>query len=104
VAQGIGLMRDHPGRKHSLDALARACGLSPSRFRHAFRETTGVSVKRYRLWNRLGKAVGLATTGETLTEAALAAGFSSSAHFSAAFRDMFGSSPSDFLRSTRGTS
>jgi AraC-like DNA-binding protein len=34
----------------------------------------------------------------SLTEAAHAAGFTSSAHFSAAFRDMFGMTPSVLLQ------
>jgi AraC-like DNA-binding protein len=34
----------------------------------------------------------------SLTEAAHAAGFASSAHFSAAFREMFGMMPSELLK------
>ena len=37
------------------------------------------------------------STGVSLTDAALAAGFSSSAHLSTAFKTMFGLSPSDVL-------
>ena len=36
--------------------------------------------------------------GVSLTEAAHAAGFASSAHFSTAFRDMFGMMPSELLK------
>jgi AraC-like DNA-binding protein len=39
------------------------------------------------------------SAGQPLTEAALAAGFSSSSHFSAAFREMFGLPPSQLAAS-----
>ena len=55
-------------------------------------------LRRYRLWNRMGAAVGAFHDGMSLTEAAHAAGFASSAHFSAAFRDMFGMMPSELLK------
>ena len=43
-------------------------------------------------------AVGAFRHGASLTEAAHAAGFASSAHFSTAFRDMFGMTPSELVR------
>ena len=49
--------------------------------------------RRYKMWVRMGAAVRSMTAGRSLTEAALAAGFASSSHFSAAFREMFGLSP-----------
>lgn len=98
LASTILKLRANPAAAHRLEDLARDAGLSASRFRHAFKEGTGVSLKRFRLWNRLGTAIALAAKGESLTQAALAAGFSSSAHFSSAFRSMFGNSPSDFLQ------
>ena len=42
----------------------------------------------------MGVATRAIVAGESLTAAALDAGFSSSAHFSAAFREMFGMEPS----------
>lgn len=77
--------------------LAASVGLSPSRLQHIFRLHTGVPVRRYRLWMRMRAALARAVTGRTLTEAALAAGFAGSAHFSAAFREMFGMPPSQLL-------
>lgn len=77
-----------------LDDLAATAGLSSSRFRHLFRAATGVTVRRYRLWVAMGSAMRAVVQGASLTTAALDAGFSSSAHFSAAFREMFGLEPS----------
>lgn len=73
---------------------AEAAGLSPSHFQARFRRAVGLAFRRYRLWRRMAAAVRTASEGANLTEAAHAAGFASSAHFSAAFKDMFGIMPS----------
>ena len=91
-------MRDQPHRSHSMAELGACAGLSASRFLHLFKAETGVPLRRYRLWNRMGAAVAAFREGQSLTEAAHAAGFASSAHFSTAFRDMFGMMPSEFLK------
>ncbi len=87
-------LREHPDKPHALDQVARKANLSPSRFLHLFKAATGVPFRRYRMWVRMGAAVRSMTAGRSLTEAALAAGFASSSHFSTAFREMFGLSPS----------
>jgi AraC-like DNA-binding protein len=46
----------------------------------------------------MGAAVGAVRDGASLTDAAHAAGFASSAHFSTAFRDMFGMMPSELVK------
>jgi AraC-like DNA-binding protein len=71
------------------DAAAVA-GLSPDRLRHLFVQHTGLPFKTYLLWLRLLNAVGAYARGESLTDAAHAAGFADSAHFSRTFRRMFG--------------
>lgn len=96
VAGAIEAMRNAPGDPHPLSELAAGAGLSESRFRHAFKAATGVPLKRFRVWNRIGAAMRAVQEGANLTEAAHAAGFASSAHFSAAFRAMFGLTPSAF--------
>lgn len=77
--------------------LAAQCGLSVSRLQHLFKATTGVTVRRFRLWARMRRAIAMAVAGATITHAALEAGFSSPAHFSAAFREMFGMAPTQLL-------
>lgn len=86
-----------PDRRHRSAVLARSLGMSESGFRHGFRTATGVTLKRYRVWARLTAAMTAAIRGESLTSAAHAAGFASSAHLSAAYRNMFGMTPSGFL-------
>jgi AraC-like DNA-binding protein len=97
IADAMKRMRDEPCGSHALAALSRRAGLSSSRFLHLFKEVTGVPLRRYRIWNRIGAAARAIAQGESLTEAAHGAGFSSSAHFSSAFRDMFGMTPSELF-------
>jgi AraC-like DNA-binding protein len=101
VARAIRRIREDPAGAHSLRSLAQEVGLSESRLRHAFKAATGVPLKRFRVWTRIGTALRLAQQGGTLTEAAIEAGFSSSAHFSNAYRAMFGGAPSALIESQR---
>jgi AraC family transcriptional regulator len=69
---------------------AGVAGLSPDRLRHVFVRHTGLPFRTYVLWLRLLKAVEGFSRGESLTDAAHAAGFADSAHFSRTFRRTFG--------------
>lgn len=94
IVQALAALQSQPGARPSLAQLAGAVGLSDSRFRRLFKAATGLPFRRYRLWLAMEVAVEAVTRGESLTAAALDAGFSSSAHLSAAFREMFGLEPS----------
>jgi AraC-like DNA-binding protein len=78
------------------DAAALAC-LSPSRFRARFAKEVGLPFRRYRLWRRIASVMRGVAQGGNLTESAHLAGFSSSAHLSFAFKQMFGLAASDIL-------
>lgn len=101
ILGAIKRMRDEPCQSHALAELCKHAGLSSSRFLHLFKEVTGVPLRRYRIWNRIGAAARAIAQGESLTDAAHGAGFSSSAHFSSAFRDMFGMMPSELFSRLR---
>ena len=101
ILQAVKRMRDEPCEPHALAELCKRAGLSSSRFLHLFKEVTGVPLRRYRIWNRIGAAARGVARRESLTEAAHGAGFSSSAHFSSAFRDMFGMMPSELFSRLR---
>jgi AraC-like DNA-binding protein len=94
----ISYLQQYPDDQTSVEQLARANNLSASRFRHLFSEQIGTSYRRYRMWNRLRAAISRAVSGATLTDAALAVGFSDSAHFSHNFQDTFGVTPSYVMR------
>ncbi|MFG0382539.1 helix-turn-helix domain-containing protein [Pseudomonas sp. zbq_18] len=86
----------------SIDFLAEHVGLSVPRLTQLFRQHVGVPIRRYRQWHRLFvTSVGVAR-GMNLTDAAMAAGFTDSAHFSHTFRSIIGMSPSAALAQPRG--
>lgn len=89
-----------PGKMRVLD-LANAACLSESRLIHLFKEEIGIPIRVYILWNRLIHAVYAIVQGVSLTEAALEAGFSDSAHFSRIFTRMLGASPSGLLKNSQ---
>jgi AraC-like DNA-binding protein len=98
VRKALERLHADPAARPSLAELARDACLSESRFLHLFKEATGVPLRRYKLWCAMGVALRAIAAGETLTTAAFAAGFSSSAHFSATYRATFGLEPSRLLR------
>ncbi len=81
-------------RAPTLDDVAREAYLSPSRFRHLFVEQTGMGLRPYILWRRLLKVWEILMAGESLSNAAHAAGFADSAHLTRTSRRMFGLPPS----------
>jgi AraC-like DNA-binding protein len=103
VARAIRAIREQPALPHTLRSLAAEVGLSESRLRHAFKAATGVPVARYRLWVRIAAALRLVRQGSDLTSAAHRAGFSSSAHFSNAYKGMFGMTPSQLVAAERAS-
>lgn len=91
-------LQDDPDAFSGFSEAAGRVGLRPSRARELIRKAVGVPFRRYRLWRRMACAGRELARSRTLTEAAYAAGFASSAHFSTAFRAMFGLSPSALLK------
>lgn len=90
----IELMNEEVNHNRSLQELADAVNLSPTRLIHLFKEEVGVPIRRFRQWRRMRVVATEVAKGATLTEAALGAGFADSSHFSRAFRSMFGITPS----------
>jgi AraC family transcriptional regulator len=86
----------------TLGRVAEAVHLSPSRISHLFKAGTGITVQDYIVWTRMKHAVHLLLKEESnLTQAAHAAGFHDSAHFSKHFKSIFGLSPSMVYNNSR---
>ncbi|MEO8037562.1 MAG: AraC family transcriptional regulator [Betaproteobacteria bacterium] len=98
LSRVVGRLDLPPDDLAAAEQLARAEGLSVSRFMHLFSREVGVPFRRYRIWNRLRAAMRVALIGRTLTEAAISAGFTDSAHFARLFRETFGVTPSYVFR------
>ncbi|MBC8070783.1 MAG: helix-turn-helix transcriptional regulator [Deltaproteobacteria bacterium] len=84
-----------------LDSLAQQAGLSPRQMRHVFAREVGLSMRAYLRWKRLIRAAAAVEAGAGLSAAAAAAGFADCAHLSRVFRDQFGITPTQGLRSIR---
>jgi AraC-like DNA-binding protein len=82
----------------SLDAVAASVRLSPSRFLHLFTTSVGVPLRPYLLWLRLQCGAGELARGRSVADAACAAGFYDSAHFTRTFRRMIGATPRQILQ------
>jgi AraC-like DNA-binding protein len=87
----------------SVTDLASRLGLSYHRTSHFFTEAVGIPMRTYQLWQKLYKAGGPLLAGSSLTEAAHAAGFVDSAHYSSAFQKAYGRPPSEMFKSRRVT-
>jgi AraC-like DNA-binding protein len=101
VRQAVALI---PGRLADgvrLADLAATVGISPSRLGHLFAVELGLSYSAYVRWARLQKVVEALRSGDTLTGAAHAAGFTDSAHMTRMCRRVFGIPPSEFVRHLR---
>lgn len=78
----------------SVDTLAGAFFLSPSRLMHRFREHAGCTVHQYVLQKRLMLAASLIEQGESVIHSAHHAGFADYSAFLRAFRKQYGCLPS----------
>lgn len=81
--------------------IGRAVGASPAYLTHVFRRVEGASLHRYLTQLRLSRALVELPHANDLTTLALDVGFSSHSHFTAAFRQAFGSTPSAYRQSIR---
>ncbi|MBR5590704.1 MAG: helix-turn-helix transcriptional regulator, partial [Anaerotignum sp.] len=70
--------------------VAEAVFLSESRFSHLFKEQVGMTFSAYLIYQRIMKVYTQVLDGKSITEAALAAGFSGSSHFADVNRRVFG--------------
>jgi len=80
----------------SLAQVAAQVGASTAYLTHAFRECEGMSIAKYQRRLRLSRALAELPRAHDLTALALELGFSSHAHFSAAFRATYGETPSAY--------
>jgi AraC-like DNA-binding protein len=79
----------------SLKEFANNVHLSESRLEKLFKEQMGIPITRYRLRYRVWIGIIHLALGQSITEAALAAGFASTAHFSKSFSATNGIPPSE---------
>jgi AraC family transcriptional regulator len=85
-------------RRWTLAEIAAYVGVSPVYLTQMFQQVEGLPLYRYQLQLRLARALDQLGDYLDLTGLALDLGFSSHSHFSAAFKQAYGQSPSAFQR------
>jgi AraC family transcriptional regulator len=83
-------------RRWTLAEIADELRCSPVYLTQIFQQVEGVPLYRYQLRLRLARALDLLAQYDDLTTLSLDLGFSSHSHFSAAFREAYGRSPTEF--------
>ena len=92
-------IEEHLAEPVPLAALAGRVKLSTFYFCRAFKQSFGVPPHRYHTLRRIERAkILLANPDQTITETALALGFSETSSFSAAFRHVTGTTPTAYRR------
>ena len=86
-------------RRWTLAEIAAEVRGSPVYLTQVFQQVEGLPLYRYQLRLRLARALDLLAHYDDLTDLSQELGFSSHSHFSAAFREAYGRSPSEFRRS-----
>jgi AraC family transcriptional regulator len=99
-AKVIAYINDQLDQGASVDDLARISNLSPVQFGRSFQEATGMSLQRWQMDARIRSAQRLMVDDPTESLAAIASlvGFSDASHFSRAFQEIVGATPSAWLR------
>ncbi len=96
LGEAIELMESNIEEPLSTDDLAGHVGLSRRHLERLFKKYLNAVPSRYYLQLRLERARGLLQAGgSSVTEVALACGFSSTAHFSTVYRNYAGLTPSE---------
>jgi AraC family transcriptional regulator len=86
-------------RRWTLAEIAAEVRGSPVYLTQVFQQVEGLPLYRYQLRLRLARALDLLAQYDDLTALSMDLGFSSHSHFSAAFRQAYGRSPSEFRQS-----
>jgi len=86
-------------RRWTLAEIASEVRGSPVYLTQVFQQVEGLPLHRYQLRLRLARALDLLAQYDDLTALSLDLGFSSHSLFSAAFREAYGRSPSEFRQS-----
>lgn len=94
-------IRDHLDEPITVEALAEIVQMPPERFGGAFRDATGMSLRKWQMDHRVRSAQRLLIDNpkESLTEVATLCGFADQSHFSRAFLKVVGLTPTAWLHS-----
>jgi AraC-like DNA-binding protein len=86
------------GRRWTLAEVAAEVRVSPVYLTQVFQQVEGMPLYRYQLRLRLARALDLLGRYDDLISLSIELGFSSHSHFSSAFRQVYGRTPTEFRR------
>lgn len=95
------LLASDLSRRWTLAEIGGEIGSSPVYLTQVFKQVEGVPLYRYQLQLRLARALDLLGKVEDLSALAAELGFSSHSHFTNAFRQAYGRSPTEFRQASR---
>jgi AraC family transcriptional regulator len=101
----LNVVSQHPEVTYTLDEMAADAGVTPAHFCRVFRKATGQSPHHYVMKMKLDRAQQmLAQSQMQLSSIAECLGFTSQSHFTRAFRQHAGKTPTEYRRQHGGNS
>lgn len=101
LAAAVYFVQQHYNERIYSDAMARLCGMSPTHFSRAFKQTFDVTFQDFILRYRVREACKkLRDPNANISEVAYNVGFSDPSYFTRVFKRYVGASPSDFASGT----
>jgi len=103
ISMIIRLIETHLFQTPNLEELADRCNLSLSRFKHLFKEETGIPPSEYIIRKKIEKAKEMLEEQKlSIKDIAYDLDFSSPAYFATVFKQYNGYSPTSFINKTSG--
>jgi AraC-like DNA-binding protein len=98
LSPAICFVQKHYSERIYSDAMARLCGMSPTHFSHAFKQSFDVTFQQFILRYRVREACKLLQSpGANISDVAYNVGFSDPSYFTRVFKRYVGTSPSNFV-------
>jgi AraC-like DNA-binding protein len=93
------LITENLSEPKTAESLAELYGVGQSKFYSDFKKYTGSTYKKYTTDLRMTRARELLVDGNSIINTSLECGYSSEAHFIKAFREYWGITPGEYIRS-----
>jgi AraC-like DNA-binding protein len=97
VLNAIHQIESEQGRV-SVETVARSVGYSRRSLERRFKESTGISVKKFTNHVRFNWALRLLLNGKSLANVAYDCAYFDQAHFTACFKELSGTTPGQFVK------
>lgn len=101
VNRAMEFLHSHAGDRVSLDDASKAAGVGPFHLIRLFQKHLGLTPYAYLTQIRVGKSRHLLKLGQPAAQVALDVGFADQAHFTKRFKQLTGTTPAFYARSTQ---